>query len=96
MSAEGEPFTLAGRDESAFYQAETQMMIRENQMLRMRIRELERQVSELLGNSSITHEPATPSHLLRSQSVSEEAEQAETPEQVVPGSFPAANDGAKY
>lgn len=29
-----------GRDESAFYQAETQMMIRENQMLRQRIREL--------------------------------------------------------
>ena len=28
------------RDESAFYQAETQMLIRENQMLRMRIREL--------------------------------------------------------
>lgn len=28
------------RDESAFYQAETQMLTRENQMLRMRIREL--------------------------------------------------------
>jgi hypothetical protein len=36
----GEPWNLAGRDESAFYQAETQMMIRENQMLRQRIREL--------------------------------------------------------
>jgi hypothetical protein len=35
-----EPWNLAGRDESAFYQAETQMMIRENQMLRQRIREL--------------------------------------------------------
>jgi hypothetical protein len=31
----------------------------------------ERQVSELHANSSITHEPVTPSHLLRSQSVSE-------------------------
>ena len=30
----------SGRDESAFYQAETQMMVRENQMLRQRIREL--------------------------------------------------------
>jgi hypothetical protein len=36
----GETWNLAGRDESAFYQAETQMMIRENQMLRQRIREL--------------------------------------------------------
>ena len=36
----GEPGNLGGRDESAFYQAETQMMIRENQMLRQRIREL--------------------------------------------------------
>jgi len=73
ISAEaGEPWNLGGRDESAFYQAETQMMTRENQMLRQRIRELERQVSELHANSSITHEPATPSHLLRSTSVSED------------------------
>lgn len=38
----GEPWSLSGggRDENAFYQAETQMMIRENQMLRQRIREL--------------------------------------------------------
>ena len=32
----------------------------------------ERQVNELHSNSAITNEPATPSHLLRSQSVSEE------------------------
>lgn len=31
---------LSGRDESAFYQAETQMLVRENQMLKHRIREL--------------------------------------------------------
>lgn len=31
---------LLGRDESAFYQAETQMLTRENQMLKARIREL--------------------------------------------------------
>lgn len=36
----GDSTTLAGRDESAFYQAETQSLIRENQMLRHRIREL--------------------------------------------------------
>ncbi|KAF4625492.1 hypothetical protein G7Y89_g12675 [Cudoniella acicularis] len=69
----GDVLNLAGRDESAFYQAETQMMVRENQMLRQRIRELERQVSELHANSAITHEPATPSHLLRSTSLSEVA-----------------------
>jgi hypothetical protein len=40
MSGEGEQWTLPPRDESAFYQAETQMLTRENQMLRMRIREL--------------------------------------------------------
>lgn len=32
----------------------------------------ERQVSELHVNSSITHEPATPSQLLRSESISEQ------------------------
>lgn len=74
-SISGDPselLTLGGRDESAFYQAETQMVIRENQMLRQRIRELERQVSELNANSASSHEPAVASHLLRSTSVSEE------------------------
>lgn len=36
----GDHFLLGGRDESAFYQAETQMLVRENQMLRHRIRDL--------------------------------------------------------
>jgi hypothetical protein len=36
----GDGWALGGRDESAFYQAETQMLNRENQMLRQRIREL--------------------------------------------------------
>lgn len=35
-----DPSLLSGRDESAFYQAETQSLVRENQMLRHRIREL--------------------------------------------------------
>lgn len=40
ISAESGDLVLGGRDESAFYQAETQMLTRENQMLRHRIREL--------------------------------------------------------
>jgi hypothetical protein len=40
ISAESSDLALGGRDESAFYQAETQMLTRENQMLRHRIREL--------------------------------------------------------
>ena len=36
----GDSAGLAGRDESAFYQAETQNLTRENQMLKQRIREL--------------------------------------------------------
>ncbi|KAK4204987.1 hypothetical protein QBC40DRAFT_272127 [Triangularia verruculosa] len=68
----GEQFLL-GRDESAFYQAETQMLTRENQMLKHRIKELERQLAETNGsNASITHEPSHPSHLTHSTSVSEE------------------------
>jgi hypothetical protein len=70
----GEPWALAGRDESAFYQAESQMLIRENQMLRHRIREMERQLSELQGTnaSSLAHEPSQSSHLNHSVSASEE------------------------
>jgi len=44
----GEQWLLGGRDESAFYQAETQMLTRENQMLRHRIRDL----GKLHGRSS--------------------------------------------
>lgn len=45
----GEHFALGGRDESAFYQAETQMLTRENQMLRHRIRDL----GEYLGAAAL-------------------------------------------
>ncbi|ROW15246.1 hypothetical protein VPNG_02944 [Cytospora leucostoma] len=71
----GEPFALGGRDESAFYQAETQMLTRENQMLRHRIRDLERQLAECTPGghtSSVTREPAHHSSLTRSESISEE------------------------
>ncbi|KAK3306960.1 uncharacterized protein B0T15DRAFT_484199 [Chaetomium strumarium] len=78
----GEPFVLGSRDESAFYQAESQMLIRENQMLRHRIRELERQLGELQGSGApLAHEPSHSSHLNRSVSVSgdESARQTSTP-----------------
>ncbi|KAG6997722.1 hypothetical protein G7Y79_00038g074810 [Physcia stellaris] len=54
----------SSRDEGAYYQAETQTLTRENQMLRMRIRELERQLQE--GNSMFTNSPVTPSNLAAS------------------------------
>ncbi|KAG9695022.1 hypothetical protein KCU95_g4708, partial [Aureobasidium melanogenum] len=49
----------ANRDESAFYQAETQMLTRENQMLKARIRELERQLAHP-DSSPTHHQPPTP------------------------------------
>lgn len=71
----GEHLALGGRDESAFYQAETQMLTRENQMLRHRIRDLERQLAEAApggSTSSLTREPTHHSGLTRSESISEE------------------------
>lgn len=49
------------RDESAYYQAETSALTRENQMLRLRIRELEKQVNDL--HAAPANTPATPSNL---------------------------------
>ncbi|THW58791.1 hypothetical protein D6D25_02802 [Aureobasidium pullulans] len=49
----------ANRDESAFYQAETHMLTRENQMLKARIRELERQLANPEA-SPTHHQPPTP------------------------------------
>jgi len=54
----------ATRDESAFYQAETQNLTRENQLLKQRIRELERQLSDVNPTSLVTHSPATASNLI--------------------------------
>ncbi|KAF2197545.1 hypothetical protein GQ43DRAFT_466321 [Delitschia confertaspora ATCC 74209] len=70
---EGSEWSLgsgATRDESAFYQAETQNLTRENQMLKLRIRELERQLSELNPTSPVTHSPAIASNLHTSPPVS--------------------------
>ncbi|KAI9672520.1 MAG: hypothetical protein M1817_003286 [Caeruleum heppii] len=51
-----------GRNEAEFYQAEAQNLTRENQILRVRIRELERQVADL-SHSANTSAPATVSNL---------------------------------
>ncbi|KAH6607462.1 hypothetical protein Trco_003775 [Trichoderma cornu-damae] len=75
ISAESGDWSLF-RDESAFYQAETQMLTRENQMLRHRIRELEKQVADLSSNSPIPNEPSVPSNLTRSSTSAEESESA--------------------
>jgi len=60
------------RDESAFYQAETANLTRENQMLRMRIRELEKQISDL--SSAPANTPAIPSNLVTSPPVEADEE----------------------
>jgi hypothetical protein len=52
------------RDESVFYQAETANLTRENQLLRSRIRELEKQISEL--SAAPANIPPTPSNLATS------------------------------
>ncbi|KAJ9245333.1 hypothetical protein DTO169E5_638 [Paecilomyces variotii] len=49
----------SSRDETTFYQAEAANLTRENQLLRQRIRELERQISELTANSSRPHPPTS-------------------------------------
>ncbi|KAK5998489.1 hypothetical protein PT974_00868 [Cladobotryum mycophilum] len=72
ISAESGDWVLGGRDESAFYQAETQMLVRENQMLRHRIRELEKQLSEASPASANPSEPSVPSNLTRSSTMAEE------------------------
>ncbi|KAI4133637.1 MAG: hypothetical protein LQ338_000149 [Usnochroma carphineum] len=66
LQSQGDDWMLSGasqssRDDVAYYQAETQMLTRENQMLKMRIRELERQLND--GSSATTSSPSNPSNL---------------------------------
>ncbi|KAK4146724.1 uncharacterized protein C8A04DRAFT_9448 [Dichotomopilus funicola] len=70
----GEQWALGGRDDCAFYQAEAQMLVRENQMLRHRIRELERKLFDTHGSNdtSASHEPPHSSRLNHSVSVSDD------------------------
>ncbi|KAM0247357.1 hypothetical protein ACHAQJ_009892 [Trichoderma viride] len=75
ISAESGDWSLF-RDESAFYQAETQMLTRENQMLRHRIRDLEKQVTDLSSSSPVPNEPSVSSNLTRSSTSVEESESA--------------------
>ncbi|KAK2612573.1 hypothetical protein QQS21_001344 [Conoideocrella luteorostrata] len=81
ISQESGDWVLGGRDESAFYQAETQMLTRENQMLRHRIRDLEKQLAEMGPSSGTGTEPSIPSHLTQSSSTAtgeERADEADT------------------
>ncbi|KAJ5081855.1 hypothetical protein NUU61_010119 [Penicillium alfredii] len=61
------------RDESAFYQAEASMLSRENQMLRQRIRELERQIGDLTNSTRPSASPATGLGLVSGQEGAEAA-----------------------
>ncbi|RMZ89249.1 hypothetical protein DV736_g3518, partial [Chaetothyriales sp. CBS 134916] len=63
------------RDESSFYQAETAALTRENQLLRQRIRELEKQVSEL--TAATPNSPPTPSNLATARPVEGEEDEGE-------------------
>ncbi|QPG94833.1 hypothetical protein C2857_007110 [Epichloe festucae Fl1] len=72
ISQESGDWVLGGRDESAFYQAETQMLTRENQMLRHRIRDLEKQLAEAAPSPGTGTEPSIPSNLTRSSMAAEE------------------------
>ncbi|KAL2008758.1 hypothetical protein VTN00DRAFT_6952 [Thermoascus crustaceus] len=65
----------SSRDESAYYQAETAMLTRENQMLRQRIRELERQISEL--TAATDHAPPASSNLATASVIAQTVEGAE-------------------
>ncbi|KAF3903132.1 hypothetical protein ABW21_db0205994 [Orbilia brochopaga] len=51
-----DPFLMGGRDEVAFYKVETDMLLRENEMLKRRIKELEEKAA-----ASKTETPADPS-----------------------------------
>jgi hypothetical protein len=66
------------RDESAFYQAETANLTRENQMLRLRIRELERQLGDMNPNNQ-ANTPPIPSNLATSPPVVDNASLASRP-----------------
>jgi hypothetical protein len=66
------------RDESAFYQAETANLTRENQMLRLRIRELERQLGDMNPNNQ-ANTPPIPSNLATSPPVVDNSSLASRP-----------------
>jgi hypothetical protein len=66
------------RDESTYFQAETASLTRENQMLRLRIRELERQIGDM--NATQANTPSIASNLATSQPIEGVAMQLSTEE----------------
>lgn len=81
IGGESGEWVLGGRDESAFYQAETQMLTRENQMLKLRVAELEREKDRLYSvGSPVTHGPPHHSNLTRSSTVADKEEGTTTTE----------------
>lgn len=81
IGGESGEWVLGGRDESAFYQAETQMLTRENQMLKLRVAELEREKDRLYSvGSPVTHGPPHHSNLTRSSTVADREEGTTTTE----------------
>jgi hypothetical protein len=72
ISTESVDWNLS-RDESTYFQAETQSLTRENQMLKHRIRELERQLAESTAGAPLSHEPSQHSQLSHSTSATPEA-----------------------
>ncbi|KAF4965756.1 hypothetical protein FSARC_6486 [Fusarium sarcochroum] len=82
IGGNSEDWVLGGRDESAFYQAETQMLVRENQMLRHRVRELEKQLTDVGTGSPVAHEPPHHSHLTRSSTAADKEDDKPSTEEV--------------
>ncbi|RBR06442.1 uncharacterized protein FIESC28_11065 [Fusarium coffeatum] len=82
IGGNSEDWVLGGRDESAFYQAETQMLVRENQMLRHRVRELEKQLTDVGTGSPVAHEPPHHSHLTRSSTAADKEDDKPATEEV--------------
>ncbi|CEJ53723.1 hypothetical protein PMG11_00068 [Penicillium brasilianum] len=64
----------SSRDEGAYYQAEAAMLSRENQMLRQRIRELERQIHDMTTSTRPTASTATDSAPVSGQAAPETAD----------------------
>lgn len=83
------------RDESAFYQAEAAMLARENQMLRMRIRELERQIAELSTNQSANSGSEATSQEPQEQTTRESTTQESTAEEAPTAQAELADEAEK-
>ncbi|KAF3918653.1 hypothetical protein AA313_de0205124 [Arthrobotrys entomopaga] len=54
-----DPFLMGGRDEVAFYKAETDMLLRENEMLKRRIKELEDKADKKVDGASSSSNSAS-------------------------------------